>query len=291
MRRVSVLLPTYRYAAYLDEAVESVLRQDFQDFELIISDDASGDGTAEKIAAYVARDARVRGFVQPRNLGMVANWNWCLAQATGEAVKFLFGDDYFPNRRALGLLLEALDENPGTTLVTGQRIWVNAAGEPTLTPPSLPAAGRLTGAEAIAMCVRADRNLIGEPSAVLFRRSAALRGFDPSFRQLVDLEMWYHLLISGDLVTLPSTVLAFRVHPQQQTALNSESRIASVETLRLAARYPAYFRAAFGGRFLLGPYQRRMSRGTFLACLCVHRLIKPLENLRRKIAARPQSPS
>ena len=81
---ISILLPTYNYARFLPEAIESVLAQDWTDYELLISDDRSTDGSAAIIAAYAARDPRIRFQLQPVNLGMVANWNWCLSQARGE---------------------------------------------------------------------------------------------------------------------------------------------------------------------------------------------------------------
>ena len=309
MPRVSVLVPTYRYSGYLDEAIESILAQDFEDFELIISDDASDDGSAEKIRAFAERDHRVRAFVQPKNLGMVPHWNWCLAQAQGEYIKYLFGDDYLANRQALGRLVRALDGQPSAVLATGQRQWVDEQGQTLFPVASMPSTGLTNGREAAATCMRADRNLIGEPSAVLFRRMSAARGFDAGFRQLVDLEMWYWLLEAGDLATVSDLVLSFRVHSGQQTAQNARSRIASVETMRMVARYPAAYRHAFNGHSE-AQYRRALSQivysarkqrpqppeakdaelalmsrigtGTYQRYLLLHRLTKPFANLRRK---------
>jgi len=63
--RVSVLIPTYNYGRYLPEAIESVLAQEFGDFELILSDDASTDGSADIVHRYAGRDARIRACVRP----------------------------------------------------------------------------------------------------------------------------------------------------------------------------------------------------------------------------------
>src|SRR5208283_3355105 len=95
--KISVLIPTFEYGRFLPEAIESVLAQDLMDFELIISDDASRDDSGEVIRRYAARDPRIRYRLHERNIGMVANWNWCLKEACGEYVKFVFGDDCLPS--------------------------------------------------------------------------------------------------------------------------------------------------------------------------------------------------
>src|SRR5471032_2980636 len=99
--KVSVLIPTYNYARFLPEAIESILAQDFQDFELLISDDCSTDNSAEVIARYAAQDKRIRFQIHSANLGMVQNWNWCLSQARGEFIKYVFGDDKLASPTAI----------------------------------------------------------------------------------------------------------------------------------------------------------------------------------------------
>src|SRR6185436_1837830 len=88
---VSVGVPTYRGAAFVGQAIESVLNQTFRDFELIIVDDASLDETASIIGRY--HDPRIRFFRNPHNLGPEGNWNRCLDEATGRYFKLLPQDD------------------------------------------------------------------------------------------------------------------------------------------------------------------------------------------------------
>src|SRR5580658_942536 len=109
---VSVLMPTYNYAGFLPEAVESVLAQDFRDFELLIVDDCSSDNTAEVVRPFCSRDARVHFAINSTNLGMADNWNHCLDQARGEYIKFLFGDDKLFHRQALGKMLALMGRHP-----------------------------------------------------------------------------------------------------------------------------------------------------------------------------------
>ena len=87
--KISVLIPCYEQARFLPEALDSVLQQDFQDFEVSASDNASSDDTFSVLQDYAQSDPRIRIFYQSNNLGMVENWSFCLSQARREAVKFV----------------------------------------------------------------------------------------------------------------------------------------------------------------------------------------------------------
>jgi glycosyltransferase involved in cell wall biosynthesis len=235
--KISVLLPTYRYREYLAAAIESVLAQDEGDFELIVSDDASGDGSAEIGRLYAGRDPRVRFHEQERNLGMVANWNWCLARARGRYIKYLFGDDRLESPAALRRLAGMLDDDPGAVLAASARLLLSPAGRPMNIRDDLRRRGFFPGPQLLARCVFAERNLIGGPSAVMFRRAAAARGFDPALRQMVDLEMWLHLLLAGALAYEPDPLCGLRRHPLQATVANRQADVGPTENLVIVSRY------------------------------------------------------
>jgi glycosyltransferase involved in cell wall biosynthesis len=235
--KVSVLVPTYNYARYLPEAIESVLGQDFQDFELLIGDDCSTDGSREVIARYAAKDGRIRFQIHPTNLGMVQNWNWCLSEARGEYIKFLFGDDKLASREALAKLLQLLEGNPSVALAASARYVIGEYSQVLETWDGFRKPGVHNGAEVIARCLAEDRNLIGEPSAVLFRRRDGARGFDLRYRQIVDLEMWFHLLEKGGLAYTREPLCSFRRHSGQQTEVNKTSKIGEEEAVRLFGEY------------------------------------------------------
>ena len=235
--KVSVLIPTYNYARYLSEAIDSVLEQHCTDFEVIVSDDASTDESADILQACALRDPRIRLTLQRQNLGMVANWNWCLHQARGEYVKFVFGDDRLAGRDALGRYVAMLENNPGAVMAASARLVLDEESLVSDVWSELGAAGVRSGRATIARALWADRNIIGEPTAVLFRRSAAMRGFDEGLRQVVDLEMWFHLLMQGDLVFEPEPLCCFRRHSLQQTAANRASLVGPSECLVATVRY------------------------------------------------------
>lgn len=234
--RVSVLIPTYNYARYLPEAVGSVLAQEFADWELIVADDNSGDDSRTVLTDLARRDPRIRVHVHPANLGMVPNWNWCLAQARGEFVKFLFGDDRLARPDALGKMAAMLDANPGAALAASARQIIDETARPLFVRNDLGTPGLHDAAMTIFRCL-AGGNVIGEPSAVMFRRGHAARGFSTAYRQLVDLEMWLHLLGHGPLVFSEEPLCAFRRHPLQQTESHKRDQVDRAEYLRLVLEY------------------------------------------------------
>ena len=235
--RISVLIPTYRYAGYLREAIDSVLAQDFADFELLVSDDCSGDGTAEILREYTAHDPRVRAHVHPANVGMVQNWNWCLRESRGEFVKYVFGDDLLARPDALGKMAAMLDAHPEAALAASARNVIDEKSSVVQVWSPLDEPGLHPGGRTLWRCLAENRNLIGEPTAVMFRRSAGLRGFSERYDQLVDLEMWCHLLCHGPLVYSTETLCSFRRHPLQRTEFNKERGVHNVEILRLLKDY------------------------------------------------------
>jgi len=88
---VSVLMPVYNGRRFVGQAIDSVLQQSFGDFELIVVDDGSTDGSADIVAGY--SDSRVRSFRNQSNLGLVGNWNECLRRARGKYITMLHQDD------------------------------------------------------------------------------------------------------------------------------------------------------------------------------------------------------
>ena len=234
--RVSVLIPTYRYARYLAEAVDSILAQDFGDFELLISDDCSGDGSREIMEACAARDPRIRIHIHAANIGMVQNWNWCLSQARGDFVKYVFGDDRLARPDALMKMVTMLVMNPDAALAVSARELIDEHSKPAGRADTFGAPGLHSAAGTMFRCL-AEGNIIGEPTAVMFRRAAAARGFSLAYGQLVDLEMWLHLLEHGALSYTAQPLCAFRRHPLQQTESNKKKLTDKNEYLRLMLDY------------------------------------------------------
>ena len=91
--RVSIGMPVYNGERYLRSAIESILAQTFQDFELIISDNASTDNSLSICQEFADQDKRIRIIEQSKNIGAMANFNFVAKEARGEYFKWAAADD------------------------------------------------------------------------------------------------------------------------------------------------------------------------------------------------------
>ena len=91
--KVSILIPVFNRKDYIAECIQSALDQTFTDFEIVVVDNASEDGTWEVCQKFAAMDSRVRIFCNDSNIGPVRNWKRCAEEAKGEFSKILFSDD------------------------------------------------------------------------------------------------------------------------------------------------------------------------------------------------------
>lgn len=235
--KISVCLDSFNYGRFLPEAIESVLGQNFDDFELIISDDCSTDNSLEIAQPYAARDSRITVLRNEQNLGMVKNRNICLFQARGEYVKWLHADDFFCSPDALGKMSAALDGNRAVSLVASARRIVDEQSKPIDTLSCFAQERPIAGTTIINRCLFEQRNLMGGPSAVIFRRALAARGFDEAFFVMADMEMWFHLLEQGCFAYIREPLCAFRTHSWQQTVKDRTALAPALENRELLRRY------------------------------------------------------
>jgi glycosyltransferase involved in cell wall biosynthesis len=127
MPKVSVITPNYNHARYLPKRIESILNQTYQDFELIILDDASTDNSREIIEPYTS-EPRVRAIFNTENSGSAfRQWNLGLSHAQGEYIWIAESDDY-ADASFLEILVDRLDQHPNVGLAFCQSWGVEADG-------------------------------------------------------------------------------------------------------------------------------------------------------------------
>jgi glycosyltransferase involved in cell wall biosynthesis len=129
--RLSIGLPVYNGEEYLAESFDALLGQTYEDFELVVSDNASTDGTETICRKYAAQDSRIRYLRLPRNIGATPNHNHVFAESRGELFKWASHDDLY-GRDLLTRCIEALDERPDVILAHTDQAVIDGDGQVTV---------------------------------------------------------------------------------------------------------------------------------------------------------------
>ena len=239
--RASVVVPAYNSVAFIAATMRSILAQTFTDFELVVSDHNSTDGTWEALQQFTA-DPRVRLSRLASGGGAPANWNAVTDLATGEFIKLVCGDDLlYPD--CLAEQVAALAAHPSAMLAASSRDVIDAAGVPVLRNRGLAGLrGEVSGAEAIRRTVLAGTNIFGEPASVLFKRVALVDagGWDGRIPYLIDEATYCAVLLRGNLVAVPRALAAFRVSESQWSVrlVRSQANQAIGFSREFAAAHP-----------------------------------------------------
>jgi glycosyltransferase involved in cell wall biosynthesis len=306
--RVSVLLPTRNHAQFLPEAISSILEQDFTDYEIIASDDASTDESAAIVDEFAQRDSRIHLTRQPQPLGLAGNLNWCLSKARGEYVKFLLTDDKLARPDALRRLVGMLDRASDVVLASSSAVLIDACSKAQYVRDYLRRDRLEDGPAACRRCLLSGVNQIGEPSLYLFRRRCAGSGFNPAYRLWVDVEFAIRVLEQGRFAYCSEPLAAFRLHDRQETRNLMKEHLLPIEYYRLLLDFadrPWLGRKAARLRLFEELHQLQkhpnppdpqrkaldqaldcLGRGGYAAFKFQRKLLRPIENLYRSSAKR-----
>ena len=211
---ILVFVPTYNSEKYLRQCLDSVLQQTFQDWQCVISDDASNDKSVEIAREYEKIDSRFKVLSHEKNVGAANNWNRAKENNNNFATKILCADDYL-FKDALKEQLEILQRNK-TAIVFSERYIVFPSGKKL--HPRLPKyASNISFNDAFKFYINLGRNIFGEPVTALFRTDLFVKseGFYPKFEYSLDTS-GYMAIARGQDVTFDNSVVgAFRVSRNQ----------------------------------------------------------------------------
>lgn len=221
--RVTVLMPVYNGGEFLRVAVESVLGQSFRDFELLIVNDGSTDGSVELLEKV--DDSRLRLVHNERNMGLIPTLNRGLELARGEYLARMDCDDLSRPQR-LARQVEFLDGNPGVGLCGS---WFSKFG------PGINKVIRWETEPGAVRCSMLFSCAVAHPT-VLFRREAfAARHlrYDMDFPHAEDYDLWARAMEHMEIANLPEVLLDYRVHPHQVTQRLSGAQGETAGKIRL----------------------------------------------------------
>lgn len=129
MARVSIAIPAYNVEEFVGQSIESLLGQTYGDIEVVISDNASTDGTEEICRSYAAKDSRVRYVRRESNIGGPGNFRYVFGLCTGELHKWSTADDYW-HKDFVAKAVEVLDSHPDVVLCYPKTRLIDMNGVP-----------------------------------------------------------------------------------------------------------------------------------------------------------------
>jgi glycosyltransferase involved in cell wall biosynthesis len=234
---VSICLPTFNGAKWIQESVNSALRQTYENIELIVVDDGSTDDTVEQIRSI--DDPRIAVHTNGRNVGLIRNWNKCLELARGEFIKFLFQDDIlypdcvermmslFIKYDGIGLVFCARDILIDRDLdESAAKRWLEYCE---VLHSHFDSLGEFNSGRGLFMQHMRNSflgNWIAEPSSVMVKKECFFRlgQFNTRLYQVGDLEMWLRILYFYNVGFIEDKLTAFRIHSKSTTVANARSR-------------------------------------------------------------------
>jgi len=238
MPTVSVIIPTCNRANYLKNAIESVIAQTFQDWELVVVDDGSTDDTAEFMKAYRQKGDKIRYVRQNCNQGVSAARNRAIRESSGKYVAFLDDDDqWFPYK--LELQVSFMETHPDYGMCYSQLKIIspsaNGSQKEVLFPPIV--AGNF-------LELLHDCHIL--PSTAMVRRSC-VKGdwFNPKMRLSEDQDLWLRLAQRTKIEplekVLATTIIDGRVHAAHDYIAVRKNTISLLKKLELVSEYRSYW--------------------------------------------------
>lgn len=197
---LSVVLPVFNGMPYLELAVGSILSQTFTDFEFVILDNGSTDGSVQLLEGFAEQDARVRLFVEPRPLGMVGSSNAAVAKSSGALVARMDADDLSRPQR-LERQVDVLSRRPDAALVGVLGDAIDGFGRRAKPRDR----SRLFGSNSLAPC---------DHGSIMFRREIFDRvgGYREGTEGFEDQDLYRRITKHGKLLVLTELLYSYRFH-------------------------------------------------------------------------------
>ncbi|MDJ0742725.1 MAG: glycosyltransferase [Xenococcaceae cyanobacterium MO_167.B27] len=209
LAKVSVIVPAYNISAYIADALESLERQSYKDFEVLIVDDGSTDNTAEIVKSFCERDSRFR-LLQKPNGGLASARNYGIRHAQGEYIALLDGDDIYQPDKLITHVIP-LAHSTGIGVVYSASRAIREDGKPTFMVLS----GKPVKSDPLLALL--CKNFIGHGSNAVFRRCIfdEVGGFDETLRSCEDIDFWLRVAETRrwSFYRLPHILCCYRVCP------------------------------------------------------------------------------
>lgn len=227
---VSICIPTYNYTPLFKRCLESVLIQDFNDYEIIVSDDSDDDTTKNYVEGLKLNSLKY--YRNKPGLGSPLNWNNCLMHAERKYVKIMHHDDYFASSSALSKFVHALENNPKASFAfCYSHIYFKNQNNYFVHRQTSTQLKRLDASPHFLFY----RNVIGAPSVTFFKSDMAIL-FNKHYKWLVDVEFYIrYFKAHPGFVAIPEALVTIvdGEEGQATTSVSKNRRLVISENLNL----------------------------------------------------------
>lgn len=211
---ISIYIPVKNGSDFLEETIQSVRSQTFQDWRLVIKDNRSTDETPRIVEKYL-HDPRISWMQHPEDLGSVGNYNSCLVDIPTKYYLILSHDDYLRDPTALEKAHAVMEANPDIVKVHSDMVFVDGQSRPIM-PRRFRRAGRVSNDAIARQSILTTRNMFGIP---LLIRADAVGGvrYDPALYHTADVDFSIALGRGRDIYHIPERLIALRIHASNNT--------------------------------------------------------------------------
>lgn len=232
MPRLSICIPTYCQVDYLRETLFSIQAQNFNDYELIVSDDSPDDSVARLVESFNFGD-RLYYHRNLSALGSPENWNEAVRQARGGYIKLLHHDDRLAHPSALKTFVRMLDEHPEASFAFSASLVENAiSGKSRVHRPTKEQLARLS----VSPEELFFGNVIGAPSATIYRNGLGVE-YDQRMKWLVDVDFYIRVLQKNPCFVFSPEVLVVTTSGANHQITKESENNAEIEVLEYLLLY------------------------------------------------------
>jgi len=217
--KFSIILPVKNGVKYIKECVYSILNQTYKDFNVLVLDNNSNDGTKEWL--YTLIDDRIQIFTSNTSLSIEENWNRILALKKNEFIT-LIGHDDILHSDYLQEMVNLINQYPDASLYQTQFNYINSYGELIRTCKQIP--HKLSSLELMSLILKREIDINGTGYMMRSFHYDELNGI-PSYPNLLfaDFELWVNMTQFSYMVTSPKACFSYRIH-QSMTTVSSDQK-------------------------------------------------------------------
>lgn len=233
MPLISIIMPSYNHEKFVGEAIESILKQTYTNWELIITDDGSSDNTADVIKKY--DDKRIHSYFFSKNQGAAIASQYCLSKIHGEYIALLNSDDLW-NEKKLEIQMKFLLNNPEYVAVFSDAQFVDEAG-------CTLSINEYRWADIFSVKNKSQGewlnhfffrgNCLCHPSILIKSSYYTADKLKEALRQLPDFYMWVGLVKKAKIYVLPEKLVRFRIlsHNKNTSSVTPTNKIRNINEL------------------------------------------------------------